>query len=195
MIRVVNSEFVTSAVKPSGYPPVSCKEVAFVGRSNVGKSSMINAILGRKLLAKISSRPGKTQLINFFRVVSKDDEKDLKGELSFVDLPGYGYAKVNLREKEAWRLMIQAYLVGRPQLLGVVVLVDIRHKLDFKDQLMQEMLQAENIPYLMVATKSDKLANGKIASICKKNFPFAVVPFSSKSKKGVDKVLKWVNEL
>jgi len=194
-MRIVDSEFVTSAVKPSGYPPVSCKEVAFVGRSNVGKSSMINAVLGRKVLAKTSSRPGKTQLINFFKVVSKEDEQGLKGELSFVDLPGYGYAKVNLKEKEVWRRMIQAYLVGRPQLLGVVLLVDIRHKLDFKDKLMQEMLEAENIPYLVVATKSDKLASNKIPSICKKNFPFAVAAFSSKSKKGVDKVLKWINEL
>ncbi len=195
MIRVVESSFVTSAVKPDGYPPVTCKEVAFVGRSNVGKSSMINTILGRKLLAKISGRPGKTQLINFFRVVSKDDEQDLKGELSFVDLPGYGYAKVNLREKENWRAMIQKYITRRPQLLGVVILVDIRHKLDFKDQLMREMLEEQNIAYLMVATKCDKLAASKIHSICKKNFPFEVLPFSSKSKKGVEKVLKWINEL
>ncbi len=195
MIRIVESSFVTSAVKPEGYPPVTCKEVAFVGRSNVGKSSLINSVLGRKLLAKTSGRPGKTQLINFFRVVSKDDEQDLKGDLSFVDLPGYGYAKINLREKENWRRMIQTYITKRPQLLGVVILVDIRHKLDFKDQLMKEMLEEQNIRYLMVATKSDKLAAGKVNSACKKNFPFAVLPFSSKSKKGVDKVLQWINEL
>ena len=195
MIRVIESEFVKSATKPQGYPPVSCKEVAFVGRSNVGKSSMINAILGRKLLAKTSGRPGKTQLINFFRVGVKDDAQEQKGELSFVDLPGYGYAKVNLQEKESWRRMIQAYLAGRPQLLGVLLLVDIRHKLDFKDELMQQMLQEQKIPYLVVATKSDKLGVSKVASICKKNFPFAVVPFSSKSKKGVSKVLEWINEL
>ncbi len=195
MIRVIESCFVKSAVKVTDYPVVICKEVAFVGKSNVGKSSMINAILGRKLLAKISSRPGKTQLINFFSVTTKDDEQEMKGELSFVDLPGYGFAKVPLKEKENWRGMIQAYLTNRPQLLGVLLLVDIRHKFDYKDQLMQEMLEANGINYTLVATKSDKIANSKLKSVIKENFPFKVLPFSAKNNKGISEVLRWINEL
>ncbi len=195
MIRVVESSFVKSAVKAVDYPVTTCKEVAFVGKSNVGKSSMINAVLGRKLLAKTSGRPGKTQLINFFNVTTKDDEQDLKGELSFVDLPGYGFAKVPLKEKDNWRKMVQAYLTSRQQLLGVLLLVDIRHKFDYKDQLMQEMLESNGITYTVVATKSDKIPNNKVKSVANKNFPFSVLPFSAKSKKGIGEVLQWINEL
>ena len=118
-MRIKQSEFITSAVKQSQYPVDNRVEVAFVGRSNVGKSSIINALTNRRKLAKVSQTPGKTRLINFFLI---------NNDFYLVDLPGYGYAKVSKKEKESWGKVIETYLNGREELKRVILLVDSRHK-------------------------------------------------------------------
>ncbi|MCY6484446.1 ribosome biogenesis GTP-binding protein YihA/YsxC [Clostridium aestuarii] len=145
---IKKSEFIISAVKPSQYPVDNKLEVAFVGRSNAGKSSLINALTNRKKLAKISSTPGKTRLINFFLI---------NDEFYFVDLPGYGFAKVSKKEKEKWGHMIEMYLVDRPQLKKIVLLVDSRHKPTNEDVYMYEWIKYYGYEAIIVATKSDKL--------------------------------------
>ena len=118
-MRIKQSEFIISAVKRDQYPKDDRVEVAFVGRSNVGKSSIINALTNRRKLAKVSGTPGKTRLINFFLI---------NNDFYLVDLPGYGYAKVSKKEKESWGKTIETYLNGREELKRVVLLVDSRHK-------------------------------------------------------------------
>ena len=116
-MKITSAEFVTSATKPSQYPPEGLPEIAFAGRSNVGKSSLINVLVNRKRLVKTSSTPGRTQLVNFF---------DINDSINFVDLPGYGYAKVPASVRKKWGPMIETYLSGRNTLKGVVVIMDIR---------------------------------------------------------------------
>ncbi|MBW1759218.1 MAG: YihA family ribosome biogenesis GTP-binding protein [Deltaproteobacteria bacterium] len=149
---IKSAEFVTSAVKPSQYPPPELPEIAFVGRSNVGKSSLINTLVNRKRLVKTSSTPGRTQLINFFNI---------NGSFSFVDLPGYGYAKVPDRVKKDWALMIETYLSKRETLKGVVLIMDIRRISDHKDKDLIDWLIHFNIPKILVLTKTDKLSKTK----------------------------------
>ena len=196
-MRVVESNFNKSATKPDQYPPTPFTDLAFVGKSNVGKSSMINVLLQRKAIAKVSGKPGKTRLLNFFDVRMKNaEEQDVF--FTAVDLPGYGFAKVSKSEREAWRKMIMLYFEQRLQLNGVVVLVDIRHKADPKDKLMLDMLKGANIPFLLVATKSDKLAKSKIAAELKKRrLEFEVpaqqaIAFSALKKTGLDDLMAWV---
>lgn len=153
IIMIIKSaEFVTSAVKPSQYPPPELPEVAFVGRSNVGKSSLINTLVNRKRLVKTSSTPGRTQLINFFNI---------NGSFSFVDLPGYGYAKVPDRVKKDWAVMIETYLSKRETLKGVVLIMDIRRIPDHKDKDLIDWLIYFNIPKILVLTKTDKFSKAK----------------------------------
>ncbi|MBM6837367.1 YihA family ribosome biogenesis GTP-binding protein [Clostridium saudiense] len=147
------SEFITSAVKRNQYPVDVRPEVAFVGRSNVGKSSIINALTNRRKLAKVSQTPGKTRLINFFLI---------NDEMYLVDLPGYGYAKVSKQEKESWGKTIETYLVEREQLKKVVLLVDSRHKPTADDILMHEWIKHFGYKVIVIATKSDKLSNNEI---------------------------------
>ncbi|MFO7896480.1 MAG: ribosome biogenesis GTP-binding protein YihA/YsxC [Candidatus Cloacimonadales bacterium] len=196
-MRVVESNFNKSATKPDQYPPTPFTDLAFVGKSNVGKSSMINVLLQRKAIAKVSGKPGKTRLLNFFDVRMKNaEEQDVF--FTAVDLPGYGFAKVSKSEREAWRKMIMLYFEQRLQLNGVVVLVDIRHKADPKDKLMLDMLKGANIPFLLVATKSDKLPKSKIAAELKKRRVEFEVPaqqaiaFSALKKTGLDDLMAWV---
>ncbi|MCK5050242.1 MAG: YihA family ribosome biogenesis GTP-binding protein, partial [Candidatus Cloacimonetes bacterium] len=160
-MRIVESKFVKSAVKPVDYHPTAFAEIAFAGKSNVGKSTLINMLLNRKGIAKVSNKPGKTRLINFFEIRFKIDEKELDGFFSFVDLPGYGYAKVSKTQRDSWKKMILTFFENRLQLRGVVCLVDIRHKADPKDILMIQMLQSMNIPFMVAATKSDKIPKSK----------------------------------
>lgn len=150
---IKSSEFITSAVKRNQYPVDVRPEVAFVGRSNVGKSSIINALTNRKKLAKVSQTPGKTRLINFFLI---------NEELYLVDLPGYGYAKVSKKEKESWGKTIETYLIEREQLKKVVLLVDSRHKPTADDILMHEWIKHFGYKVIVIATKSDKLSNNEI---------------------------------
>ena len=200
MIRIVDSVFIKSAVKPAGYPPIEFTDIAFVGRSNVGKSSMINTILQRKMIAKVSSTPGKTKLINFFKIRFKDASQD-DGYVTLVDLPGYGYAKVGKVEREKWKKMINTYFQNRESLGGVVVLVDIRHSANPKDIIMIEMLKNYNIPYLIVATKSDKIKKTLYKKELKKlatGLQIAekdIMAFSSLKKVGVEKVLAWMEKI
>ncbi len=148
-MNIHQSLFEISAASVKQFPKPSLPEIVFVGRSNVGKSTLLNTITGRKQLAKVSATPGKTRLINFFRV----DEK-----LRFVDLPGYGYAKVPQSERASWGKLITAYLTsGRPIVL-VVLLVDSRHQLQDLDAEMLDLLMDWRLPTQIVLTKSDKLS-------------------------------------
>lgn len=148
-----NVEIIISAVKPDQYPDTGLKEVALAGRSNVGKSSFINTMIGRKSMARISSKPGKTQTLNFFNI----DE-----QLVFVDVPGYGYAKVSKTERERWGKMIETYITTRHNLACVIQLVDIRHNPTEDDRLMYDFLKHYEIPTIVIATKEDKIPKGKI---------------------------------
>lgn len=146
-------DFVTSAARNDQYPISDLPEVAFAGRSNVGKSSLINSMLNRKSLVKVSSKPGKTRLINFFVV----DE-----ELMLVDLPGYGYAAVSQAEKQKWGMMIEDYLTIRENLKCVVLLVDIRHKPTGDDKLMYDFIKYYRGKAIVVATKLDKIKKSEL---------------------------------
>jgi GTP-binding protein len=153
MITIKNSEFMTSAVKKEQYPEGGFPEVAFVGRSNVGKSTIINSLTNRRKLAKVSNTPGRTRLVNFFMI---------DNTCSLVDLPGYGYAKISKSEKQAWGKIIEEYLMNRPDLKKVVLLVDARHKPTEDDVLMIEYLRHYSIEVIVVATKLDKLKRNDI---------------------------------
>lgn len=148
-----NVEILISAVKPDQYPDTGLPEVALAGRSNVGKSSFINTMIARKSMARISSKPGKTQTLNFFNI----DE-----QLVFVDVPGYGYAKVSKSERERWGKMIETYLTTRETLAVVIQLVDIRHEPSQDDVLMYDFLKHYDIPVIIIATKEDKIPKGKV---------------------------------
>ena len=142
------ARFIISAAKPDQFPQDAEPEVAFLGRSNVGKSSLLNALVGSGELARVSAQPGRTQLINFFQV---------DGGFRFVDLPGYGYAKVPLEIARSWKALIESYLVGRPNLKLAVVLVDSRRGWMEKDIELRDWLNASKLPFVVVATKADKL--------------------------------------
>ncbi len=144
-----SAEFIKSAVKPSQYPPATLPEIAFAGRSNVGKSSLINTIVNRKRLVKTSTTPGRTQLINFFQI---------NESVYFVDLPGYGYAKVPISVKKKWRPMIETYLSTRKTLKGVVLIIDIRRIPGTDEQRLIDWLNYYNLSTLLVLTKTDKLS-------------------------------------
>lgn len=189
-MEIKQSEFITSAVTPYQYPEDDKLEVAFVGRSNVGKSSIINSLTNRKGLAKVSSTPGKTRLINFFLINNK---------YHLVDLPGYGYAKVSKTEKATWGKIIESYLLNRPQLKKVVLLVDSRHKPTGDDILMYKWIKYYGHNTLVVATKKDKLKKSEIPKsekLIRETLELdkdeKVMFFSSLNKEGKEEVL---NEL
>lgn len=147
-MKVNQAEFVISAVGPSQYPEDALPEIALAGRSNVGKSSLINCLISRKNLARTSSQPGKTQTLNYYKV---------NQDLYFVDLPGYGYAKVSKTKREQWGKFIESYLMNRETLRLVMQLVDLRHPPSKDDQAMYEWLRHHDVPVLVVATKADKI--------------------------------------
>ncbi|WP_042459298.1 ribosome biogenesis GTP-binding protein YihA/YsxC [Neobacillus dielmonensis] len=151
-MKVVSSDIVISAVKPDQYPATDLPEFALAGRSNVGKSSFINRLLNRKGLARISSKPGKTQTLNFYLI---------NEVLHFVDVPGYGYAKVSKTERAAWGRMIETYFTTREQLRAVVMIVDLRHPPTEDDVMMYDFLKHYGIPCIVIATKADKIPKGK----------------------------------
>ena len=147
-MRILSAEFLTSATGPRQFPSDRRPQIAFAGRSNVGKSSVINALLHRRNLVKTSARPGKTQLINFFIV---------NDAFYFVDLPGYGYARAPYAVTDVWAPMIEGYLKGSPELRAVVVLLDVRREPDERDVRLIEWLRQYDIPAICAVTKADKL--------------------------------------
>ena len=151
--EIVHAELGVTAVKPDQFPVSERAEVAFVGRSNVGKSSMINTMVNRKSLVRTSQSPGKTRTINFFEVESN---------WYFVDLPGYGYAKVSKSESQKWGDMIEGYLKNRPQLKALVLLLDIRHEPTKNDKMLYDWCKHYGLPVILVATKSDKLKRSQL---------------------------------
>ena len=182
---IKSAEFITSATKPDQYPPVKYPEMAFAGRSNVGKSSLINTLVNRKRLVKTSSTPGRTQLINFF---------DINNLITFVDLPGYGYAKVPTAVRKKWGPMIETYLSSRRSLKGVVVIMDIRRIPRQEEHNLIAWLEHYSIARILVLTKTDKLSK---TSQDKQRAAVArsldvdsseLIMFSTKSRKGREDV-------
>ena len=181
-MKVNNAEILISAVSPKQYPEEDLPEIALAGRSNVGKSSFINTLIDRKNLARTSSKPGKTQTLNFYLIENK---------FRFVDVPGYGYAKVSKTERAKWGEMIETYITQRNQLRAVICVVDLRHKPIVEDVQMYQFLKFYQIPAIVVATKADKIPKGKWnkhESIVKKALEFdkhdGFIMFSSETKKG-----------
>ena len=151
-MKILNAEFVISAVKPHQYPEDGLPEIALAGRSNVGKSSLINKLMMRKNLARTSSQPGKTQQLNYYRVNEM---------LYLVDYPGYGYAKVSKTQREQFGEMIETYIRSREQLKLQLLVIDIRHEPSKDDQLMYNWLKHYEVPTCIVATKADKIPRSK----------------------------------
>lgn len=151
-MKITQAEFIISAVKPSQFPTDALPEIALAGRSNVGKSSLINSLINRKNLARTSSRPGKTQTINFYR---------MNQAFYFADVPGYGYAKVSKSQRAEWGKMMETYFTTRDTLRAVMLVVDLRHPPTSDDRLMYDFLKHYDIPVLVVATKADKVPKGK----------------------------------
>jgi len=157
-MHIHQTTFIKSAVKPADYPPIDLPEIAFAGRSNVGKSSLINVLVERKALVRTSSTPGRTQLINFFNVTG------VPFSLTLVDLPGYGYAKVPLDVKKQWGPMMERYLSGRESLRGVVLILDIRRIPSDEDLQMLDWLRSYQRRPIIVLTKCDKVTKNERAS-------------------------------
>lgn len=192
-MKIKNSSFVISAVAESQYPEDALPEIAFAGRSNVGKSSLINMLLNRRGLAKTSSTPGKTQLVNFY---------DIDGLFRFVDLPGYGFARVSKTQKATWGKIIETYLTRRETLLEVIQLVDIRHKPSEEDKKMYEWIRTYGFSGIVIATKGDKLGKNQIAQqikMIKKELQMdketQVIPISAPNRMGKYEVWDLFNEV
>lgn len=187
---IKNSEFITSAVKSSGYPQLNMPEIAFAGRSNVGKSSFVNKFLNRKNIAKVSKTQGKTKLINFFKV---------NNEFVLVDLPGYGYANVSKSEQISWGKMIETYLNTRENLRAVFLLCDIRHEPTNDDIVMFNYIVEKGFEPIVIVTKADKLAKTKVEPRVEEFKEFfgidTVFAFSSLSGYGRDELLNLVEEI
>ena len=186
-INPSNVDIIISAVSKEQYPETGLKEVALSGRSNVGKSSFINAICGRKGVARISSKPGKTITLNFYNADNK---------FVFVDVPGYGYAEQSKTEREKWGAMIEGYLTKRESLSCVVQLVDLRHPPTQDDIMMYDFLKYYELPVIVVATKSDKVPRTKIQkhiNVIKRDLEMEsedqIIPFSSVDKQKLPEIM------
>ncbi|MBR2548223.1 MAG: YihA family ribosome biogenesis GTP-binding protein [Eubacterium sp.] len=194
---IKKAEINTLAVKPSQYPPEDKVEIAFAGRSNVGKSSLLNLITGRKNLARVSGSPGKTRTINFFDVIAKVNKEDAdEVEFRIVDLPGYGYARVSKKMTDDWGPMMETFLPNRRNLRVVVQLVDIRHEPTAQDVQMYEYLRHYGLSGVIVATKADKIKRsqlGKSMAVIRKTLDLTdediIIPVSALKHEGQDKLL------
>lgn len=192
-MKITSAELKIMATRRSQYPEDMKSEFLLVGRSNVGKSSFINTLLGRKNLARTSSHPGKTQTLNFYEV---------NKEFYLIDVPGYGYAEVSKKRREKFGKMIEEYLETRKQLKRVFMIIDFRHKPTEDDVLMYNFLKYYNLPVTIVATKADKIGASK-KDKCKKQITDTLdlvvgddlVIFSSVTKEGKDKIIKTIEDL
>ena len=191
VIKSVNLEIVCGVT--SKLPDTVLPEIAFAGKSNVGKSSLINALINRKAYARTSSQPGKTQTINFYNV---------NESLYYVDLPGYGYAKVPIKEREKWGKMVNQYLQGSKQLKAVFLLMDIRHEPSENDKLMYEWILHSGFQPIIVATKLDKIKRSQIQKqvklmkeALKAEKEIKVIPFSAETKQGREEIWQVIEEI
>lgn len=186
-MEIKSATFVTSLAQYREAPPITLPQVAVVGKSNVGKSSLINALCNRRKLCKTSATPGKTRLINVFLI---------NEAFHLVDLPGYGFAKVDKKEKERWGAMMDGYFQQSTLLAHVLLLVDIRHEPTQDDIAMAQYFRQMDIPFTVVATKADKISRGArmkyLAPICRAMLvqPWEVIPSSSEDKTGCDRLLE-----
>lgn len=191
-MKITSASFDKSAAAAGQYPPAELPEIAFAGRSNVGKSSLINTLLNRRHLVKTGSTPGKTRLINFFII---------NNAFSFVDLPGYGYAKVPASEREKWGKMVETYLSTRPTLRGVVVLQDIRRMPGEEETQLLDYLGHHRIPAIMVLTKADKFSRNKQITQARRIRQTLELEedetlcFSAKSRQGTDILWEMITSL
>lgn len=190
---IKKSEIIAVTAKKHQYPSDDKKELAFAGRSNVGKSSLINLLTGRKKLAKVSGSPGKTRTINFY---------EINGEFRIADLPGYGYAKVSRNISESWGQMMEEYFQTRKSLIKVILLVDIRHEPTKQDVEMYQYLKFYGLDGTVVATKSDKISRNQIAkskSVMRKKLDMnkedKIICVSSLKKTGYDELLDEIEYL
>lgn len=186
-MKIKKAELLITAGRKDQYPETLVSDIAFAGKSNVGKSSMLNALVNRKALARTSSQPGKTQTVNFYNV---------NDEVTLVDLPGYGYARVSKKEREKWGKMIDIYLKSREQLKEVILLIDIRHDPGVNDIQMYDWIKSYGYKGYVIATKADKISRGKIQQhinsikkILKIEDNNLIIPFSASKKLNVD--LAW----
>lgn len=192
-MHIKKSDLEAIAVKPQQYPPATLKEIAFAGRSNVGKSSLLNLITGRKKLAHVSGNPGKTRTINFYII---------NDAFRIVDLPGYGYAKVSRAVSQGWGEMMERYLARRENLIKVVQLVDIRHAPSKQDVEMYQYLRHFGLDGIVVATKADKISKSQmqkqvklIRQTLRLSGEDIVIPVSSLKKTGYEELLGVMEEL
>ncbi|HZJ57106.1 MAG TPA: ribosome biogenesis GTP-binding protein YihA/YsxC [Clostridia bacterium] len=192
-MEIVKAEFITSAVESHQYPTDHLPYIALAGKSNVGKSSVINTITRRSKLAKTSGQPGKTRLVNFYRI---------NETFYLVDLPGYGFARVSRKEKERWGYMIETFLSASPNLLGIIQLIDIRHNPTDDDITMLNWIGHYDMPLIIVATKADKLGKTRIKPQIDKlrnklglSADGPMIPFSSSTGQGREVLLKSLDSL
>jgi GTP-binding protein len=191
-MHVKSTVFIKSATKPAHYPEGDRPEIAFAGRSNVGKSSLINVLVNRKKLVRTSSTPGRTQLINFF---------DVNEAFTLVDLPGYGFAKVPLDVKRQWGPMMETYLSSRANLQGVVLILDIRRVPRDEDLQMLTWLRTFSVPPLLVVTKCDKVSKNereRQMGLIAKELGVSkseLIPFSALSREGLDEIWRRIERL
>jgi GTP-binding protein len=192
VIKLIDAQFVVTAVEPKGYPTGHSAEVAFVGRSNVGKSSMINALTGRKKLVRVSNTPGRTRTLNFFDV--ELEWKGVRHRVRLADLPGYGFAKASKADKAQWQTMITTYLEKRHHLEAVVSIIDVEVGPTPDDYLTLDYLQDKGKRILVVATKIDRLPKARrkprLQALAQELSlpPEAILPFSATEKIGVEEV-------
>lgn len=191
-MNVNKAELIITAGKASQFPVHDLPEIAFAGKSNVGKSSLLNAMLGRRALARTSSQPGKTQTINFYGVEDK---------FVFVDLPGYGYAKVSKVDRERWGKLIEGYLEKRPNLKKVILLIDIRHEVGKNDIMMYDWIKHYHNEVVVVATKADKIKRSQLQkqlSVIRKGLSLTMqdklIAFSAETKQGKDELWQVIEE-
>lgn len=193
MLKINEPFLERMAVDEKSYPKDGLKEIVLVGRSNVGKSSFINALTNRKKLAYTSSSPGKTRTINFYNIDNM---------FRIVDLPGYGYAKISMSEREKWKKIIEEYLVKSQNIALICQIIDVRHEPTKLDLMMYDYIQSTGTDYLIIANKLDKLKSSQILkqiSIIKKSLinleKDSLIPFSSQDKRGVKEVLNKIEEI